>query len=203
MSNTKKNLSDFDIREDENAFNSEDDDEACEINSNHEEDEYGCYEAREEWVDADTVFWSNIMDDFGLCKDAEELMETDLVGKEFETMGDAENFYKLYSKFMGFSIRKQQKRKNRHGVLNIRSWLCSNEGFRKQQDSNAPTRKKEIRGITRTGCLARFRVNLSKYTSKWVVKAFHPNHNHSLANDIEKLFCDLYAIYLKVFVGKQ
>ncbi|PON71809.1 hypothetical protein PanWU01x14_069960 [Parasponia andersonii] len=65
----------------------------------------------EEWTAPETTEWNNILEYLGIDKEAEEINETDFVGKEFTTMVQAENFYSLYAKIMGFSIQQVTRAK--------------------------------------------------------------------------------------------
>ncbi|KAK0573768.1 hypothetical protein LWI29_013277 [Acer saccharum] len=49
------------------------------------------------------------------------LQPSDVIGKEFASVQDAEAFYKNYSLFVGFSIRKDEMRSDRHGMITIHS----------------------------------------------------------------------------------
>ncbi|KAK0571801.1 hypothetical protein LWI29_021804 [Acer saccharum] len=50
------------------------------------------------------------------------LQPGDVIGKEFASVQDAEAFYKNYSLFVGFSIRKDEIRRDRHEVSQLQSW---------------------------------------------------------------------------------
>ncbi|KAK0597884.1 hypothetical protein LWI29_029509 [Acer saccharum] len=61
------------------------------------------------------------------------LQPSDVIGKEFASVEDAEAFYKNYSLFVGFSIRKDEMRRDRYGMITIRRWVCSKQGYREQK----------------------------------------------------------------------
>ncbi|XP_060963254.1 protein FAR1-RELATED SEQUENCE 5-like [Cannabis sativa] len=111
-----------------------------------------------------------------------------MVGKEFLSIEQAEKFYFLYAKLIGFSVRKKLKRKNKSGVVNCRSWLCSSEGFRDEKYKHIENRKKEERDVTRVGCRATLKILLNKKTNTWFVKCFRVHHTHALAKSHEKPF---------------
>ncbi|KAK3212497.1 hypothetical protein Dsin_017203 [Dipteronia sinensis] len=53
------------------------------------------------------------------------LQPGDVIGKKFDSVEDPESFYNNYSKFVGFSTRKDEKRRDKQGVITIRRWVCS------------------------------------------------------------------------------
>ncbi|KAF4380102.1 hypothetical protein F8388_018226, partial [Cannabis sativa] len=78
--------------------------------------------------------------------------------------------------------------KNKSGVVNCRSWLCSSEGFRDEKYKHIENRKKEERDVTRVGCRATLKILLNKKTNTWFVKCFRVHHTHALAKSHEKPF---------------
>ena len=121
--------------------------------------------------------WATILLDIGLNKLPSELRREDLLKKEFGTYDKAELFFNLYSKAMGFSVRKSHKKTTETGEIKIRTWLCAKEGHRDLKYLMLPNRKKEAKCLTREGCKVQFRVNLSKRTRRWVVKEFFIQHS--------------------------
>ena len=71
------------------------------------------------------------------------LQPGDVIGKEFASVQDAEAFYKNYALFVGFSIRKDEMRRDRHGMITIRRWVCSKQGYREQKYINKTDKKRE------------------------------------------------------------
>ncbi|KAK2659655.1 hypothetical protein Ddye_006188 [Dipteronia dyeriana] len=53
----------------------------------------------------------------------------DIMGKEFIFVSDAEDFYKKFSYVTGFSMRKDRLYRDTHGLITIRRWVCSKEGY--------------------------------------------------------------------------
>ncbi|TXG66757.1 hypothetical protein EZV62_008032 [Acer yangbiense] len=51
------------------------------------------------------------------------LQPSDAIGKEFVSIQDVEAFYKNYSLFVGFSIMKDEMRRDRHSLITIRRLL--------------------------------------------------------------------------------
>ncbi|KAK3222098.1 hypothetical protein Dsin_009123 [Dipteronia sinensis] len=62
------------------------------------------------------------------------LQPGDVIGKNFASVEDAESFYNNYSKFVEFNTRKDEKRRDKQGVITIRRWVCSKQGYRAQKD---------------------------------------------------------------------
>lgn len=117
------------------------------------------------------------------------LTTLDMVGKEFDSLKQAELFYCTYSKVVGFSVRKDDLRRNKYGATILRRWVCSKQGQRPKKWLEKRDRIREPRALTRVGCRASFRVNYHRETSKWVVKEFVTEHTHELpsACDIQVL----------------
>ncbi|KAF4403427.1 hypothetical protein G4B88_008073 [Cannabis sativa] len=67
---------------------------------------------------------------------------------EFEEVQD------YYENVLG----KKTKRRNTEGDAYIRSWLCSNEGFRDPKWFLLENRKRDPRYLTRTGYQASFKI---------------------------------------------
>ncbi|KAL5556082.1 hypothetical protein UlMin_038318 [Ulmus minor] len=111
-----------------------------------------------------------------------------MVGVEFKSVEEAESFYHIYSKIIGFNVRKNQCRKNQAGIVTTQSWCCSNEGLRRTKYIKNPNRVHEPRSEIRIGCRAMFQVCYSKITKLWVVKEFRANHNHCMATNMQKHF---------------
>ncbi|TXG55842.1 hypothetical protein EZV62_017155 [Acer yangbiense] len=77
-----------------------------------------------------------VMFDYNLVQPIDDLLHselvslqaTDIMGKEFISVTDAEEFYKKYSYFMGFSMRKDRVSRDTHGLITIRRWAGSYTG---------------------------------------------------------------------------
>ncbi|KAK0602966.1 hypothetical protein LWI29_000013 [Acer saccharum] len=109
------------------------------------------------------------------------LQPSDVIGKEFASVQDAEAFYKNYSLFVGFSIRKDEMRRDRHGMITIRKWVCSKQGYRDQKYIDKTDKKREPRGQTREGCHAAMKIKIDRRSMMWVAKEFVIEHTHSLS----------------------
>ncbi|KAK9083530.1 hypothetical protein Scep_030001 [Stephania cephalantha] len=93
-----------------------------------------------------------------------------MIGKLFQSVDETDSFYNIYSKMLGFSTWKKLKRKNSEGDITIRSWTCSNEGFREDKYMSLENKTREARAITRTGCEASFRIVKCKDSGMYKVK---------------------------------
>ncbi|XP_059650753.1 protein FAR1-RELATED SEQUENCE 5-like [Cornus florida] len=104
------------------------------------------------------------------------------IGMKFEIEEKAYDFYNSYAGRVGFSIRKEYFNKSKKtGKLSSRLLTCCKEGFRGDDilDSNTKTPRTE----TRTGCLTRMLIQVSKYTHKFEVTEFVKSRNHPLMID--------------------
>ncbi|KAK0586913.1 hypothetical protein LWI29_014328 [Acer saccharum] len=130
-----------------------------------------------------------VMFDYNLVQPPDDLLHseflslqaTDIMGKEFISVTDAEEFYKKYSYCMGFSMRKDRVSRDTHGLIKIRRWVCSKEGYRSKKNVDRTDRLRQPRGQTREGCRASFRINLDKDKILWVVTEFVTEHSHILS----------------------
>ncbi|XP_059283742.1 protein FAR1-RELATED SEQUENCE 5-like [Lycium ferocissimum] len=100
------------------------------------------------------------------------------VGMEFESAEDAREFYELYGRRMGFTIRNNRTRRSlKDNSIIGREFVCSKEGFRSQKHVN--NRGLPSQPATREGCNAMLRI-AAKEGGKWVIYAFVKEHNHEL-----------------------
>ena len=106
-------------------------------------------------VDIDSIRMRKLMESANIGKDPSDLLEEDMVSVEFKSVEEAESFYHIYSKIIGFSVRKNQSRKNQVGMVTTRSWYCSNEGIRWTKSIKNPTKVREPSDI-RISCQAMF-----------------------------------------------
>ncbi|XP_024019304.1 protein FAR1-RELATED SEQUENCE 5-like [Morus notabilis] len=132
--------------------------------------------------------WQDFCTTLVLTKTAWDLLPEDLLGKELDTEELWNNFYKLYSKHIGFSYRKDSTRKEKDGERWGRRWCCSRQGFRRRKWLELEHRSRAAASETRCGCEASIRVIRSKTTNKWVCRHFNPNHNHECASPQEIRF---------------
>ncbi|KAK0579048.1 hypothetical protein LWI29_020155 [Acer saccharum] len=75
---------------------------------------------------------SNAVSTDSVLDDSVELLieqSTTFLGKEFVTIVEVENFYQKYAYIIGFSIRKDELRQDKHDLITICRWICSKEGY--------------------------------------------------------------------------
>ncbi|KAL9408394.1 hypothetical protein AB3S75_046870 [Citrus x aurantiifolia] len=70
----------------------------------------------------------------------DRLSESDVIGRVFSSIEEAETFYFDYAKSIGFSVRKNIMRTNVQGQVTIRRWVCSKEGKRSKKYLELPDR---------------------------------------------------------------
>ncbi|XP_062080262.1 protein FAR1-RELATED SEQUENCE 9-like [Humulus lupulus] len=111
----------------------------------------------------------------------------DIVGKYLDSVDKWELFYEIYAKWMGFGKRSDDV-KRRNGVVPMRMWVCTREGYRWSEYVNMPNHKKRSRPITRSGCQAALRVVHMKDNDLWLAKEFSHEHNHEMVSVPELQF---------------
>ncbi|XP_062118992.1 uncharacterized protein LOC133832698 [Humulus lupulus] len=116
-----------------------------------------------------------------LNKLPQQLTKEDIINKHLPTVDHWEDIYYKYSHSMGFSVRKEDARRDNENKEWQRKWVCSNKGFRREKWTNLKNRKKKPRVVTCTGCLALLRMKFDKSENSWVVKDFNPTHDHNFA----------------------
>ncbi|GFY81395.1 hypothetical protein Acr_01g0012040 [Actinidia rufa] len=103
-----------------------------------------------------------------------------LVGMEFESAEDAREFYEMYGRRLGFTIRNNRTRRSlKDSAIIGREFVCSKEGFRADKCANRESRILQSRPATREGCNAMLRI-AAKDGGKWVIYCFVKEHNHEL-----------------------
>ncbi|GLT53259.1 hypothetical protein SLA2020_265440 [Shorea laevis] len=102
------------------------------------------------------------------------------VGMEFELAEDAREFYEMYGRRMGFTIRNNRTRRSlKDNSIIGREFVCSKEGFRIEKYANRRNGILPSRRATRGGCNAMMRI-AAKDGGKWVIYGFVKEHNHEL-----------------------
>ncbi|RVW92888.1 Protein FAR1-related sequence 5 [Vitis vinifera] len=107
---------------------------------------------------------------------------------QFDRIDEAETFYNMLARVAGFSIRKDDLKRDKNGDIISRKWVCSREGQRATKFIENDKRQREPRSLTRVGCEATFRVGLNRKDGKWIVKEFIGDHNHNLVDAINTQF---------------
>lgn len=102
------------------------------------------------------------------------------VGMEFESAEEAREFYEMYGRRMGFTIRNNRTRRSlKDNSIIGREFVCSKEGFRADKYATKGNRLLPSRPATRGGCNAMMRIG-AKDGGKWAVYGFVKEHNHEL-----------------------
>ena len=127
--------------------------------------------------------WSAILD-----KGIDHLIDAEIIGLRFNSIDDGGQFYNTYAKLVGFSIRKDEIKRNKNNIVTSRRWVCAKEGFRIARKEDNLNCKLEARPITRTGCKAAFRIRFDRRSNEWVVGEFKKEHNHDLVAQLETQF---------------
>ncbi|XP_027171426.1 protein FAR1-RELATED SEQUENCE 5-like [Coffea eugenioides] len=113
---------------------------------------------------------------FGVIDDA------DVCSMVFESTKEAESFYMLYPRAIGIGVRKGYKRKDKNGIVCLRSWVCNKEGERHEKHINKRDRIREPKAIRRVNCKARFKIRFDHVKQKYVVEEFVSRHCHRLCS---------------------
>ncbi|KAL5562226.1 hypothetical protein UlMin_031973 [Ulmus minor] len=99
---------------------------------------------------------------------------------EFKSRDDARQFYIVYGRHTGFTVRIHHNRRSRVNSLVIgQDFVCSKEGFREKKYACRKDRVLPPPPVTREGCPAMLRIAL-RDGEKWVVTKFIKEHNHTL-----------------------
>ncbi|XWS31180.1 hypothetical protein CRYUN_Cryun23aG0055300 [Craigia yunnanensis] len=102
------------------------------------------------------------------------------IGMEFKSRDAAREFYVVYGRRTGFTVRIHHNRRSRISNMVIgQDFVCSKEGFREKKYMYRKDRVLPPPPITREGCPAMLRLAL-RDGEKWVVTKFVKEHNHSL-----------------------
>ncbi|KAK3188319.1 hypothetical protein Dsin_027880 [Dipteronia sinensis] len=78
-------------------------------------------------------------------------------------------------------MRKDRLCRDTHGLITIRRWVCSKEGYRSKKHVHRTDRVREPRGQTRQGCRASMKINFDREKMLWVVTEFVNEHSHKLS----------------------
>ncbi|XP_010268148.1 PREDICTED: protein FAR1-RELATED SEQUENCE 5 isoform X2 [Nelumbo nucifera] len=102
------------------------------------------------------------------------------VGMEFTSSDDARDYYCVYARRNGFTIRVNRKRRSRidHAVIGY-DYVCSKEGFQRKKFLRED-RIIRLSKQTRVGCKAILVIAYRRDGGKWVVTNFVREHNHEL-----------------------
>lgn len=105
------------------------------------------------------------------------------IGMQFDTLDDAEVFYRLYAAKVGFDVRVGQSKKV-EGVAVWKRFYCNKEGERSSEKEKAPkvediSKQKRNRKIVRCGCEAKVTV-VRTADNKFIYSDFVEMQAHAL-----------------------
>uniref|UniRef100_A0A803PFR9 FAR1 domain-containing protein n=1 Tax=Cannabis sativa TaxID=3483 RepID=A0A803PFR9_CANSA len=102
------------------------------------------------------------------------------IGMEFKSRDDAREFFIVYGRHTGFTVRIHHNRRSRINNMVIgQDFVCSKEGFREKKYVSRKDRVVPPPPVTREGCPVMLRVAL-RDGEKWAVTKFIKKHNHTL-----------------------
>ena len=167
-----------DVRDDE--FDSEADFQEDEIGAVNEDDLLG-EEHEIDVVDVDDLLGEELIqshsnDCLQKSNEDKEIMEKPCIGMEFSSHKSAHKFYGKFGGLKGFNVRINRKSRNKKGLITRVVYVCSKEGYRKEDKRG----KSFSKPITRVGCLAHMTCRLRQSTGKFRVVSFNETHNHEL-----------------------
>uniref|UniRef100_A0A2N9H0R3 Uncharacterized protein n=1 Tax=Fagus sylvatica TaxID=28930 RepID=A0A2N9H0R3_FAGSY len=106
-----------------------------------------------------------------LGKRLHDLSYADVSRIKFKSIADGDDFYNAYAKFVGFSVRKDDVKRDKNNTVISRRWVCAKEGFRKIKHEETMDRKRDPKPMTRCGCMAAFRMKKVGESDKAQVQA--------------------------------
>jgi hypothetical protein len=131
---------------------------------------------------------ANMVDEcIPVCEDVES---KPVIGKVFDSLEEAGNFYKMYAHFVGFSVRSSSQTNDKYGIK-WKYFLCSKEGFKVEKQINGliisenGLPKVRKRKLTREGCNAKIAFKRT-IEGKYEVAKFYEGHTHALATPRKK-----------------
>ncbi|WVZ14801.1 hypothetical protein V8G54_012367 [Vigna mungo] len=118
-------------------------------------------------------------------------------GKLFNSDTDAYNFYCLFAKTSGFSVRRGHSyKRNKNNIEDIykRKFICHRGGVAKQRKTTAEVEKQRKRKSSRCNCSAKLMISKRTFgfEEKWMVTCFENSHNHALLDEKEIRFLPAY-----------
>ncbi|XP_022031669.1 protein FAR1-RELATED SEQUENCE 5-like [Helianthus annuus] len=124
------------------------------------------------------------------------------VGMVFDSVDQAYGFYVKYAHASGFSVRKNTSYNNTKGVLKLKHFTCSKEGFKIPNKGKGKRRKPS----KRVGCEAHTKLQLTvdgKYDMVFVPFTGIDNHNRNITLGVALLgseTADSYRWLLRMYV---
>lgn len=155
------------------------------------------YEA--DYVDVDKLMSSDedSGDDVRMFDESSLPLDEDTIrGLAFQTVDDADIFYRSYGARKGFNVRKAHRGYNKDKALVMNMlWECSCAGHRRERPG---PKIRSPKADYRVDCKACFRV--AREDGLYQVKLFNPEHNHDLLSlDSPELKCNRYLMVHHLF----
>ncbi|KAI5665876.1 hypothetical protein M9H77_15729 [Catharanthus roseus] len=99
----------------------------------------------------------------------------------FDSDEDADFFYNMYSRCVGFNVRRGDRKLDKTGgIVTYHKFLCNKHGFREDKWLNNPNRSRKPNVVTRIGCQAYFKVRYDCKTKRYIVTKFVREHSHAM-----------------------
>ncbi|GJT42964.1 protein FAR1-related sequence 5 [Tanacetum coccineum] len=125
----------------------------------------------------------------------DQSMRYSILGKTFENLDVAYDFYNGHGMSKGFGIRKsQENRRKKTNEIYKNIFVCNKQGYKDMNDKRHLGDDVKRRCIVRTGCEAMMQVTLSDL-GEWVVDNFISEHNHDLDLPSHVLKQQSYSIF--------
>ncbi|CAH9094339.1 unnamed protein product [Cuscuta europaea] len=109
-----------------------------------------------------------------------DLTPADIKRLEFDSEDEVYDFYSCYAQINGFSVRRDDVRRESNNNIIMRNLVCNREGLRSKKHVERNDRVREPKPITRTNCMARLRAEFDNHTRKWLIIDFDDTHNHEM-----------------------
>ena len=93
--------------------------------------------------------------------------------QELNCTDEAKTFYNIYAKAIGFSVQKDDLKRDKNGSIISPKWVCSKEGHRLAKCFQNENRQCEPRSLTRVGVKLHFVLVWTLY--------FSSMYSHSMA----------------------
>lgn len=140
------------------------------------EDVTGASNEGEQCANNEELSIDTMEDIFGM--DLEAISPLEMRKAHFASLDLAYEFYNLYGRANGFSLRKSKIERSKGGQILQRTFVCHRQGFREDRGLTIENRKREVKPETRCGCQAKFRVHIDAHSQRWRVTIFNDEHNH-------------------------
>lgn len=108
------------------------------------------------------------------------LTTDDMISEEFDTLEEASNIYKTYSKIIRFGLCKFHIKRYINGETSKRVWVCAKQGYINLVWLDNSNRQCEPKAISREWCKASYGAVRNCVISKWNITKSISEHSHPL-----------------------